>query len=331
MQRISRTTVLIATLCLVSIAALPTVGIASADDDPHTQSEYLDTLNGMDGYEIYDEVEEINEVHAQSITDIQFIDDFDDEDREHFDAVITLLDDFEQAHTHVDNGEYDDGLDISEQLINETIPSLDETEYVGIVTRAEFGFNRYHEQLGTELATQADEATATPDEITLRSYSAQAHELADNPAQAAEQRSFEEQLAVELSADQDQINTSQSSAEAFADSCDACESPVEAAQFYHFNIFSQYEAASDAYENASQVVTLTEQHNLGGSTADERLADDIFDQQITLGLGALVLMTSYGAIIGLIATVVLLRLFRWKRTHDAAQVDSIVVIGDTND
>lgn len=331
MQRISRTTVFIAVLCLVSIAALPTAGIASADDDPHTQSEYLDTLYGMDGYEIYDEVEEINEIHAQSITDIQFIDDFDDEDREHFDAVITLLDNFEQAHTHVENEEYDAGLDISEQLINETIPSLDGTEYGGIVTRAELGFDRYHEQLGTELATQADDADMTSDEIDLRGHSAQAHELADNPAQAAEQRSFEEQLAVELSADREQINASRSSAESFADSCDVCDSPLSAAQSYHFNIFSQYEAASDERENASQAATLTEQHNLGGSLADERLADDIFDQQITLGLGALILMMSYGAIIGLIATVVLLRLFQWKRTHDAAQVDSIVVIGDTND
>lgn len=322
---------LIAVLCLVSIAALPTAGIASADDDPHTQSEYLDTLNGMDGYEIYDEVEEINEIHAQSITDIQFVDDFDDEDREHFDAVITLLDDFEQAHTHVEDDEYDAGLDISEQLINETIPSLDGTEYGGIVTRAEFGFDRYHEQLGTELATQADEATATPDEITLRNYSAQAYELADNPAQAAEQRSFEEQLTIELSADQEQIDASQSSAEAFANSCDACESPVEAAQSYHFNIFSQYENASAEHSNASQAATLTEQHNLGGSLAYERLADDIFEQQLMLGLGALIIMVSYGAIIGLVVVIVLSRLFRWKRTYEAAQVDSVVVIGDIND
>ena len=315
----------------MSIVASPTAGIASADDDPHTQSEYLDTLNGMDGYEIYDEIEEINEVHTQSITDIQFVDDFDDEDREHFDAVITLLDDFEQAHTHVEDDEYDAGLDISEQLINETIPSLDEDEYVGIVTRAELGFDRYHEQLGTELATQADEATATPEEITLRGYSAQAHELADNPAQAAEQRSFEEQLTVELSADRELINASQSSAEAFADSCDACESPVEAAQSYHFSIFSQYEDASTERNNASQAATLTEQHDLGGSLAHERLADDIFEQQLMLGFGALIIMVSYGAIIGLMVVIVLSRLFRWKRTYEAAQVDSVIVIGDTND
>lgn len=330
MQRISRITALIAVVCIVSVVLLPVTGVASADE-PHTQSEYLDTLNEMDGYEVYDEVEEINEIHAQSITDIQFVENFDDEDREHFDAVITLLDEFEHVHTNVEDDEYGDALAISEQLLNETIPSLDASEYGGIATRSELGFDRYHEQLGTDLAVQADETTMTAEEITMRNYSAWAHELADNPAQAAEQRSFEEQLSIELSADQEQINTSRSNAEAFADSCTECDSPVAAAQTYLFDIFTQYEAASAEYDNASQAATLTERHNLGGSVTDERLADQILEQQFMLGIGALIIMVSYGAIIGLIVAVIFTRLFRWKRTHEAAQVDSVVVIGDIND
>lgn len=321
-------TLVLLTAIVATALLIPATGVSTAQEDPQTAEEYFNTLRGMGGLGVLSEYGELETVHTQSLAAVQ-IGEFTDEKAAELDAVITTLRLFQTAQDQFEAGEYQQAFETADDIESSISELTQQDQSLGVLS--ELALTRYYEALGNELATQADEADNTPTEIDRREMAARAFQGANNPEQAAEFTRQVEQLNAELSADRERMSAAETAMGEFSQSCTGCGSPITAITGNGVGIFGQYRTAVDVQPQVAEAEQLAVRHGLEDreSTLSER-ANTASTYRSSLALGTTFIMVGYGLVAGLITVFVVSRLFTWKDDFEAADVDSIVVMGDSN-
>ncbi|WP_324664316.1 hypothetical protein [Haloarcula sediminis] len=313
---------------LALVAASPAVGVTTAQESPQTSSEYFETLRELEELGVIDSYSELETVHTQSITAVQ-VGTFTDEEAAELDSVIAMLRSFQTAQTRFEAGEYEASLAAANDT-EENISQLRQRDQ-SLAALSELALTRYYEQIGTELASEADTANSTRAEVELRGMAAVAYSRANNPDQASEYTRQIERLRAELAADREQINESQAAMNGFESRCTDCESVVGAITTHHVGVFGLYTQAISVEPRLRDAAGRADQHGLEERRSTLSAgAETASTMRSALALGATALMIVYGAVVALVTVLVASRLFAWKRAYEFAQVDSVVVMGDNN-
>jgi len=240
-----------------------------------------------------------------------------------------MLRSFQTAQTRFEAGEYEASLSAANDT-EESIAQLRQRDQ-SLAALSQLALTRYYEQLGTELATQADNANSTQGEVEIRGMAGVAYSRANNPGQASEYTRQVERLSAELAADREQINESQAAMNSFEGRCTDCGSVTSAVTTHHIGVFGLYTQAITVEPRLRDAAGRAEQHGLSErrSTLSAE-AETAAEMRSSLALGATALVVVYGAIVGLVTMLVASRLFAWQRAYEFAQVDSVVVMGDNN-
>ena len=325
-----RLAVVLLTAIVATALLVPVTGISTAQEqsDPETAEEYFTTLRGMESMGVLGEYGELDTVHTQSLAAVQ-IGEFTDEEAAELDAVITTIRQFQTAQDQFQAGDYQQAFETASAIETSIAELTQRDESLGVLS--ELALTRYYEALGNELAAQADEAEDTPTEIDRRRMAARAYQGANNPEQAAEFTRQVEQLNAELSADRERMTAAESAMGEFEGSCSGCGNPVTAITGNTVGIFGQYRTAVAVQPQVAEAEQLAVRHGLADrqATLSEQAAT-ASTYRSSLAIGTTLILVGYGLVAGLITMLVATRLFTWKRTYEAADVDSIVVMGDNN-
>lgn len=329
MSRTSHPLTLVLITAIVATALLiPATGISNAQENPETAEEYFNTLRGMESTEVLSEYGELETVHTQSLATVQ-IGEFTDEKAAELDTVIHTIRLFQSAQDQFAAGDYEESFETASEIETSIAELTKQDETLGVLS--ELALTRYYEALGNELASQADATDNTPTEIDRRQMAAQAFQSANNPEQAAEFTRQVEQLNAELSADREQMSTAETAMNEFSQSCTNCESPVTAITGNGIGIFEQYRIAATVQPQVVEAEQLAVRHGLDDREATlSGQASTASTYRSSLAIGTTLVMIGYGLVAGLLTVLVASRLFTWKRTYEAANMDSIIVMGDNN-
>lgn len=323
-RTIERIALLVIVVLALPLASSPVV----ADEDPETAEEYFNTLRSMEDLEIYDDYGELETIHSRSLTEVQ-VGSFTDAERQELDAVIGMLRSFSRANERVGAEEYEQSFDEAEN-VEANISRLGEYDETYSVL-ATLALTRYYETLGNELSTEADAADRTAAEIELRSMAATAFKRANEPGRASEFIRQSERLKAQYDADREFIDETTAQGQGFLEDCDSCSSPTGAITGEGVGVFAKYGTAEALYQDTLDAEERAASHGLDDQAAT--LADLSVETQTAwqnLGIAAAVLMIGYGLVVGVIAAVVIWRIFDWKRTYLAARLDSVVAMGDSD-
>lgn len=317
----------ITTIVCVSLL-LPAVGPAAGAEDPETADEYFDTLQEMEDLAIYEEYEELETLQTQSFAAVQ-VGEFTDEEAEELDSVITTIRLFEDAQARFENREYDSSFETAAQIEDQIAELESQDEPLGALSR--LALTRYYEQLGDELATEAEAVDHTPTEIELREMAATAYRKGNSPDQAAEFTRQVEQLEAELTADREQMDAAEAAMNSLDSSCSACQTPVDALSEHDIGVVQRYTTALRVEPMLADATQRADRHGLDerNATLAERTGT-AGTMRDALAVASTVILVGYGVVVGLVVGLVAARLFAWKRTYEAAQVDSVVVMGDSD-
>ncbi|MGQ3329263.1 hypothetical protein [Halorubrum sp. FL23] len=315
-------------LVLASIAA-GGAGTAAAQEEPETANEYFETFRSMEGTEAYQEYEEFETIRTFAVSRAQEVGTLDDDDRAEFDAVLDTMVAFEQAYDRAGAGEYEASLAAAEdaEAAIDELESYEETQ----ATLADLAVTRFYASLGDGLRDQASAAERTPDRIELLSMTATAYERANRPNEAAEFNLQAEQLSAEYNAAVERMDDAETTAGAFLDQCLDCGTVAGAigGSANPVQTFGRYQSSQDVLSEVRSAEADASENGLDERTAElSALADDVGDARLSLGVASASILVGYGLVVGLIGTVVLGRIFLWRRTYEMAQIGSIVSGGD---
>lgn len=325
------TVVLVTTVVLVSLLA-PAMGAPVAaqesNPDPESADEYFATLRGMGGLAIYDEYGELETLHTQSLSAVQ-VGEFSDEEAGELDAVIAMIRSFETAQSQFDDGEYEAGFETATE-IEATIAELESYDE-SLAALSRLALTRYYERLGDELASEAEATDHTPTEIDLREMAAAAYQSANNADQAAEYTRQVEQLDAELSADRERMDEAAAAMDSFTAACTQCESPTAALGSHNLGVIRQYRTALEVTPMLADATQRAGRHGLEDRRATlEQRRDTARTMRTALAVASTAILLGYGIVIALVVAVVSSRLFAWQRDFEAANLDSVIVMGDSD-
>lgn len=321
-------TLTLVALLVVTALFVPAGATAVAEDDPETADDYFQILQEIEDLAVYDEYGELDTVHTQSLTTVQ-VGEFTETDARELDAAIEIIRLFEDAQQHVENEEYTDAFEEATEIEAEieTLESYDE----GLAALSRVALNRYYEQLASRLADAAEATDHTPTEIEFREMAATAHQGANNPDQTAEFTRQVEELDAELSADRDLMDDAEEAHEEFVTECSDCESLIGAVSENGFNVLQQYRTSLELAPMTADATDRAGGHGLEDREATlSEQADTTATMRSSLALASVVLVVTYGIILGAITALVSSRVFTWKRTYEAAQISSVVVMEDSD-
>ncbi|MFB6070067.1 MAG: hypothetical protein ABEJ76_03510 [Halanaeroarchaeum sp.] len=325
----SRRSILRTAVLAVVVLSLPIGGgTVVAQEQPETAGEYFNTLRSMEGMAVFEEYGELETIHARSLTEVQ-VGEFTAAERQKLDAVIGLLRSFSNASSLVENGNYRAAFREAERIDGyiDTLNEHDET--YGVL--ATLALTRFYENLGNKLASRADQVERTPVEIELRSMAATAYKRANEPEQAAEFIRQSERLEAEYEADLAFMNETASQARSFLERCSGCTGAVSAIGAKGLDVFGLYETAREHHRDAVDARNRASRHGLSERAQTfATLASDTGAVWGALAIASVVLVLGYGLVVGLIASLVVWRVFTWEETFVAASVDSVVAMGDSD-
>ena len=329
----TRTAVVYGLIALIALATLSVgaAGIAAAQDDPETANEYFETFRAMEGTEAYEAYEEFETVRTFSVTRAQEVGTLDADDQAEFAAVLATMEAFERAYEHEQAGEYDESLAAAEEVeaaISE-LESHEETQ----ATLADLALTRFYADLGDGLRQEAEATERTPDRIGLLSMTATAYERANQPNEAAEFNLQSEQLSAEYNAAVERMDAAEEAAGAFLETCLECGTLTGAltGSPNPLTTFEQYQSAQVVASDVESAQTDAEQNGLDDRSATlGELSDDVGDTQLSLAVASMSILVGYGLVVGVVTTVIVGRVFSWRRTYDMAQIGSVVSAGESD-
>lgn len=323
------TVVLITTVVVVSLLTPAMTSVAAGQEsDPSSADEYFNTLRGMSDLAIYEEYSELETLHTQSLAAVQ-VGEFSEEQASEIDAVIKIIQSFETAQAQFEEEEYEAGFETAagiESTISD-LQSYDES----LAALSRLALTRYYEQLGDKLASEAEATDHTPTEIELREMAAAAYQGANAPDQAAEFTRQVKQLQAELSADREYMSDSAAAMDSFIDACSSCESPTAALSTQGISVIRQYRTAIQITPMLSDATQRAQRHGLEnrGATLEER-RQTAETMQSSLRIASISVVLGYGVVIALFVSLIVSRLFEWKREFEAANLDSVIIMSDND-
>ncbi len=318
-------------LVIVGMLFMTTAPIVASATDERTADDFFDSFRAMEGTEAYQEYEEFETIRTFAVSQTQETGDLDSQERAQLEAVEETLILFEQAYEEADDGEYEQSLETAEDVEDaiEEIRQYEETQ----ATLASLALTQFYEELAVNLQDQADDSDHTPTEVELLSMTATAYERANRPDEAAQANQEAERRDAEYDAAVDRIDDSEATAEAFLQSCGDCESIVGALTGLTNPVatFQQYQQSQTVITEVETAESDAAAHGLSDRTDDlEALSDTTDDAWLSLLVASVTMLVGYGLVLGVMSTVLLVRVFTWRRTYDMAQVGSVVTVGDTN-
>lgn len=319
----------LAALLVLATLAAGGAGTATAQGDPETANEYFETFRAMEGTEAYQEYEEFETIRTFAVSRAQEVGTLDDDDRAEFAAVLDVMVAFERAYERSAAGEYEKSLAAAEeaQAAIDELESYEETQ----ATLADLAVTRFYAELGNGLRDQALEAERTPDRIELLSMTATAYERANRPNEAAEFNLQAEQLSAEYDAAVAQMDDAESTAGTFLEGCAGCATVAGAVggSTNPVRTFTRYQESQEVLSEVQAAQAAASDNGLSERSAElNALAADVSDTRFSLAVASASILVGYGLVVGLLSTVVLRRIFLWRRVHDMAQIGSVVSGGD---
>lgn len=321
--------VLLTTVVVVSLLTPAMTSVAAGQEsDPDSAEEYFNTLRGMSDLAIYEEYSELETLHTQSLAAVQ-VGEFSNEQASEIDAVITTIRLFETAQSQFEEEEYEAGFETAADIESSISDLRSYDESLAALSR--LALTRYYEQLGDELAPQAEATDHTPTEIELREMAAAAYQGANAPDRAAEFTRQVKQLQAELSADREYMNDSAAAMDSFSGACSNCESPTAALGAEGIGVIRQYRTATQVTPMLSDATQRAQRHGLTDRrvTFEER-RQTAETMQSSLRVASVSIVLGYGVVIALLVSLVVSRLFAWKRAFEAANLDSVIIMSDNN-
>lgn len=298
----------------------------AAAEERETADDYFNELRAMDDLEIYGEYSELDTIHTQSLSAVQ-VGSFTDAQARELDAIIAAIRLFEDAQAQFEADEFEAGFETAAAIETE-IGEL-ETYDESLAALSTLALTRYYRQLGDELAAQAEATDNTPEEIELREMAASAYDGANDPNQAAEYTRQVEQLEAELNADRDRMDDAETAMASFEEACLSCETPTGAISTHNLGVIGHYETSQSVTPALSDAVQRADRHGLTDRRAAlETQAETAGSMQSSLAIASSVALLGYGVFIAAIVALVTSRLFAWKRAFEAANLDSVVTVGD---
>lgn len=322
--RIRSTVVLITVIVGVSLFAPAAAPVAA--EEPETADDYFSELRTMDNLDVYDEYGELETLHTQSLSAVQ-VGEFPPEQASELDSIIATIRLFENAQAQYEAGEFAAGFETATEIESEidTLETYDES----LAALSTLALTRYYEQLGDELVAQAEATDNTPTEIELREMAASAYERSNDPNQAAEYTRQVEQLNAELSADRDRMDDAEASMASFSETCSACESPFGALNSHSIGVVTHYETSLSVTPVLADALQRAERHGLTERQETlEAQSETARTMQLSLAVASAGVLLGYGILVAIIVAVIASRLLAWKRAFEAANVDSVVTVGD---
>ncbi|NGM68964.1 hypothetical protein G6M89_08050 [Natronolimnobius sp. AArcel1] len=322
-------------MILVAIVAVAAVATATlfvasvAADEPETANEYFDEFRAMEGTEAYEEYDEFETLRTFAVTQVQEIGTLDADEQAELEAVRQTMLAFEQAYEHAEGGDYEESLEYAEE-VDSHVDELEEHEQTQ-ATLADLAVTRFYEGLADGLHDDAEAVDRTPDRLDLLSLTATAYERANMPDEAAEFNLQVEQETAAYEAALEEMNDTENDAEAFFGDCVDCDNvgSAVAGAPNALETFERYQEIQSVNAKVGDVRGEAETHGL--EEREEELAtidEEAGNAHLSLAVASTSVLVGYGIIVGLLGTVLLGRIFLWKRTYDRAQVGSVVTVGD---
>lgn len=327
-SRATRRAILLAAILVAATTTVPLFGgIAAAQDE--TANDYFETLRSMEGTEAYEEYDELETVRTFAVSQTQVTGELTAAERAEFEAVVDTLQAFDRAFVRAENGEYEASLVAAENVSAhvDDLEGYDQTQ----ATLASLALTRFYERLGDGLYEEADAADRTPDRIERLELTATAYERADMPDEAAQFRVQAERLAAEYERDRETFAAAENATTAFLEGCPDCADVQAAVSANGLETFAAYGDARETHRQVRDARERAADHGL--AEREEELAaisDDLSETRTTLAIASSAVLIGYGAVVGLVGTIVVGRLFAWRRTYEAARVGSVVTVGDSD-
>ncbi|WP_049890859.1 hypothetical protein [Natrinema versiforme] len=323
-----RSMLLAAILVVATVATVPLFGGTAAAQE-ESANDYFETFRGMEGTEAYQEYDELETVRTFAVSQTQVTGDLSADERAEFAAVAGTLRAFDRAYVRAEDGEYEASLAAAEN-VSEHIDDLEQYDQTQ-ATLAGLALTRFYERLGDGLYEEADAVNRTPDRIERLEMTATAYERADMPDEAAQFRVQAEQLTAEYERDRETIATARNATATFVEDCTDC-ADVQAA--ISANGLETFAAYGEARATESQIRDASDRAATHGLTDREdeltAMADDVTETRTTLAIASSAVLVGYGVAVGLLGTIIVGRLFLWRRTYEASRVGSVVAVGDSD-
>ena len=311
---------------IVAASLLTPAAAPVAAEEPETADDYFTELRTMDNLDVYEEYGELETLHTQSLSAVQ-VGEFTSEQASELDSIIATLRLFENAQSQYEADEFAAGFETATEIESEidTLETYDES----LAALSTLALTRYYEQLGDELVAQAEATENTPTEIELREMAASAYERSNDPDQAAEYTRQVEQLNAELSADRDQMDEAEAAMASFSETCSACESPISAFDSHNVGVVTHYETSLSVTPVLADAIDRAERHGLTERQETlEAQSETARTMQLSLAVASSGVLLGYGILVAIVVAVITSRLLAWKRAFEAANVDSVVTVGD---
>lgn len=300
-------------------------------DSPETPEEYLQTFREMEGSSAYGNYSEFELVRSQAVQDVQ-VGEFTDAKEERMEHVYLLLVSFERAYASQTNGSHDEALEHAHRTreLTEQLRSIEGGEPYAL--SAELALDRFYEQTGQELLNDAEQATTTPDRITLLNQSSVAYDRAGAADRFAEIEARLSRLEQNFASDRERMEEQDDRMSTFLDSCTECGSVVGVLSSHNVGVFSKYPRSLSAERASGEAISIAAQHGLDEeqSSLEERQATvQSYRQNLALVAGSFVL--TFSLVVGLLAAVVTWRLMLWRRDLVEAERGDVVLMGEMLD
>lgn len=299
--------------------------------DPETADEYFETFRSMEDNEAYESYGELETIRSFALQRTQ-VGAFTPADRTELNVTLASLRSFEAAYEHAENGDYEASFEAGAETEDHLaeLAAHDESQ----AELASLAVARFYEDLGDEFRGEIDATNRTSARLEVLSMTASAYERAGQPDEAAEFRLQAESQTAVYERDLEYVADVENETAAFLDSCRGCADPKTILRESGPNVldvFDRYQRSQTLFAESLDAQRRAEKHGLEDREA--ALADttaDLRERRSSLAVASGGLLLGYGLTLGLGSIVLLSRVFVWRRAVDAAQIDSVVPMGEND-
>lgn len=321
--------VLISIGLILSTMATGVPSVASADT-PETANEYFETFRSLQGTSAFQSYSEFETIRTFAVTRSQEVGSLNIGEQRELQGLLTLLQSFRNSYQSSQAGEFEEALTQAEE-VEAAIDTLEDEGASTEASLAQLGLTRYYESVASDAQTEADSTQRTPEEVALLTVAANAYDRAGLPNQAAQFTAQVERMESEYEFATEDMESATTEGQSFLSTCTNCEDPVNALASNPITLFSQYSQVQSVRNEVNDALEKAEIH--GVVDDQEQLTQtkgQIDTAWTTLAVSTSFILLAYSIILALISTIVMTKLFSWKRDLDNVDVARVVAGGDTN-
>jgi len=321
--------VLISIGLILSMMATGVPSVASADT-PETANEYFETFRSLQGTPAFQSYSEFETIRTFSVTRSQEVGSLNIGEERELSGLLTLLQSFRNSYQSTQAGEFEQALSQAED-VEAAIDTLEDEGANTEASLAQLGLTRYYESIASDAQTQAESTQRTPEEVELLSIAASAYDRAGLPNQAAQFTAQVERMEAEYQFATEDIESATTEAQSFLSTCASCEGIGSAMASNPITLFTQYNQIQSVRNEVNGALEKAEIHGVADNQEQLTQAKSQIDSSWTaLAVSTSFILLAYSIIVALISTVVVSKLFSWKRDLTNVEVAKVVAGGDTN-